>query len=156
MTRNAPNPNSCRNAMRPAPGTASMAIPASIRSTPKTTISPRTIVLTRLLRRRLRGRVRLDNHGGPVGDDLGHRRGHLGAVEAHRDHRVGAHEGCVLDQSVERLAAGVLEQLGVLMDLAAGERAQPGHDVAGEAPRPDDEPEGLALRLHGPMAGDER
>ena len=59
----------------------------------------------------------------------------------------------VLDHPVDRLAAGVLEELGVLVDLAADERAQPGRQVAGQASAADDEAEHLALRLGDSMAG---
>ena len=41
------------------------------------------------------------------------------------------HRG-VADEPVERLAAGVLEQARVLVDLAAAQGAQAGHDVAAE------------------------
>ena len=52
----------------------------------------------------------------------------------------------VLDEAVERLAAGVLEQARVLVDLAAAQRAEAGHEVAPDAAAADDEPEDLALR----------
>src|SRR2546421_3382972 len=104
----------------------------------------------------LRGGVGHDDHRRAVRDDLGHRVRDLAAVEAHRDDRVGAHDRRVLDEAVDRLAAGILEQLGGLMDLAPDERAKSGDEVPGEPPAADDEPEGLALRLGDPMAGDER
>ena len=79
--------------------------------------------------------------GRAVRHDLRHRPGQLGAVEAHRDHRVPAHQRGVLDEPVERLAAGVLEERRVLLDLAAAERAEPGDEVAREPAAADDEPE---------------
>src|SRR5512135_2706421 len=122
--------------LAPTSGISRMAtIPASIRTRPRTTKAARTMTprrLTRLLGGLRRAGVRDDDDGGPVGHDLGHRRRHLAAVEAHRDDRIGAHERRVLDHPVDRLAAGVLEELGVLVDLPADKGAQPGGDVAGE------------------------
>src|SRR6516162_9051163 len=92
-------------------------------------------------------RVRDDDHRGPVGDDLRHALAELRAVEAHRDHGVRAHQDGVLDHAVERLTAGVLEQLRVFVDLAADEGPEAGGDVAGEAAAADDEPEDLAAGL---------
>ena len=43
----------------------------------------------------------------------------LRGVEAHGDHRVGAHQLGVLDHAVDGVAARVLEQLRVLRHLAA-------------------------------------
>jgi hypothetical protein len=40
-----------------------------------------------------------------------------------------------------------LEELGVFVDLAADDRAQPGHDVAAEPAAAHDDPEALALDL---------
>src|SRR5690349_11936098 len=124
-----------------------------VRTTTPIGSSPKLAVLLVRLRR---GRVGLDDHRGPVGHDLGHVARHLAAVEAHRDDRVGAHDRGVLDEPVQGLAAGVLEELGVLVDLAPAEGAQAGHEVAREAAAPDDEAEGLALRLGDAVAGDER
>src|SRR6188474_1722475 len=99
--------------------------PLSAMSMPITPTTTRVVVLSMcaspglLGRRRWRGGVRLDDHRGAVGDDLGHRAGQLRAVEAHRDHRVRAHQRRVLDHPVEGLAAGVLEERRVLLDLAA-------------------------------------
>src|SRR5512146_865320 len=137
--------------LAPTSGISRMAtIPASMRTRPRTTKAARTMTprrLTRLLGGLRRAGVRDDDDGGPVGHDLRHRRRHLAAVEAHRDDGVRAHERRVLDHPVDRLAAGVLEELGVLVDLAPDERAQARGDVAGKAAAPDDEPERLALRL---------
>src|SRR5512141_2504670 len=107
-------------------GTVIAASPASITTTPIRTSPARTIAAIRLLPRLGRRLVRHHDHGRAVRDDLGHRLGELAAVEAHRDDGVAAHERRVLDHPVDGLAAGVLEELGVLMDLAADERAQPG------------------------------
>src|SRR5215472_5728348 len=74
----------------------------------------------------------LEDHGRAVGDDLAHGLADLGGVEAHHDDAVGPHGGGVLDQPVDRLAAGLLEELGVFVDLAAHDGAEAGHDVAAE------------------------
>src|SRR4030095_14576608 len=109
-------------------------------------------LLDRRLRRR-RPRLGLEDAARPVGHDLGHRAGELGAVEAHRHDRIAAHQRRVLHEAVERLAAGVLEERRVLGDLAATDRAEAGDEVAREPTAPDDEPERLALRLDDAMAG---
>ena len=95
-----------------------------------------------------------DHDGRPVGDDLAHRARQLGAVEAHRQDRVGAEQRGVLDQPVERLAAGVLEQAGVFVDLAAAERAEAGHQVAAQPAAADDEAEDHPLALGDAVAGE--
>src|SRR5712671_4313667 len=148
----------------PAPA-ALAARPARVSRTPITARIARVVVLS-IGSRSLApsaslgwlGRARiLDDHDGrAVGDDLRHRAGQLGAVEAHRDDRVGAHQGRVLDQPIEGLPAGVLEQRRVLLDLAATDRAKAGDQVAREAATPDDDPEGLAFRLRDAVSGDER
>ena len=97
--------------------------------------------------------VRGDDDRGPVGDDLAHRARQLGAVEAHREDGVRAEQRRVLDEPVEGLAAGVLEQARVLVDLAAAERAEAGHQVAAETAAADDEPEDHPLALDDAMAG---
>src|SRR6187397_3521593 len=102
-----------------------------------------------------RAGVRLDDDGGAVGDDLGHRVVELGAVEPHADDGVGAHERCVRDHSVEGLTAGVLEKLGVLVDFASDEGAQGGTQVPGQASAPNDDPEDLSVRLGESLAGHE-
>ena len=61
----------------------------------------------------------------------------------------------VLHHSVERLAPGILEQLGVLLDLAADERSQRRREVPGEATAADDEPEDLAAHLPHAVTGHE-
>src|SRR5829696_2270948 len=142
---------------RPSATPAMSRSPPSISSTPMTTRPPRTSALMGSLLRRLRGGgVGRDDHRGAIRDDLGHRAGEPAGVEAHRDDRIRPHQGRVLDESVERLAAGVLEQLGVLVNLAPGEGPKAGDEVPGEASRSHDEPEGLALRLDHAVAGDER
>src|SRR5262249_32319474 len=130
--------------------------PPSISRTPSTTMIPRTTGAMGLLAGWLRRRVRLHDDRRAIRDDLGHVARHLAAVEAHRDDRVGAHERGVVDEPVAGLAARVLEQLGVLVDLAAAERSEAGDEVAREATAADDEPERLALRLDDAMPGDER
>src|SRR3954470_14824043 len=119
-----------------APWTAISAIPATTSERPKRTTTtraaPNPVVIARSVggRRRGRCRVRRDDDRCPVGDDLAHGAGQLGAVEAHRQDRVRAEQRAVRDKPVERLAAGVLEQARVLVDLAAAERAEAGHQVA--------------------------
>src|SRR6266550_812401 len=143
-TRNPPIATSSSPPIVPRAGTAMMtSSPASISAMPTTTSAPRMNVPTAagLLRDRLRRRVGLHNDRRAVGDDLGHVAGHLAAVEAHRDDRVGAHQRGVLDEPVQRLAPRVLEQLGVLVDLTPGEGAQTRDEVAREAAAADDEPE---------------
>src|SRR5664280_808337 len=94
-----------------------------------------------------------DHDRGPVGHDFRHGCADLRRVEAHREDRVGAHQSRVLDHSVEGLAPGVLEQLGVLVDLATDERAEAGGEVAGEAATSDDQPKDLAFHLGDPVSG---
>src|SRR3954454_8953424 len=152
------------------PPTAVTPIPPKIMRTPRMATQVRTIGLSisdardrvdgrspsRSFDRWLaRGSIRLDDDGRAVGDDLGHRPRELRAVEAHRDHGVPAHQAGVLDQPVEGLAPGVLEQRRVFVNLTAAERTEAGEEVAGEAPAADHEPERLALRLDDPMSGDE-
>src|SRR5262245_15566410 len=141
ITRKPPNATSSNPGTEPEmPGIPTITpIPASMRKMPRTVRQPRmtTPIARRLLGRLLRGRVRLDDDRRAVRHDLGHVAREGAAVEAHRDDRVRAHQRRVLDQPVERLAAGVLEQLGVLVDLAPAERAQAGDEVAGEAARSD-------------------
>src|SRR3954471_17661693 len=130
--------------------------PPSMMSRPRTTSAARTTTLTGALFRCLRGPgICFDDDRRAIGDDLGHRRGHLAAVEAHRDDCVRPHERGVLDHPVDRLAAGVLEELGVLVDLAADDGPQARGEVAGQASAADDEAERLALRLDDSMARDE-
>src|SRR5512140_290422 len=106
----------------PMSGTVIAAIPASITTTPIRTRPPRTIAAIGLLARLGRRLVRHHDHGRAVRDDLGHRLGQLAAVEPHRDDGVATHERRVLHHPVDRLATGVLEQLGVLVDLTADQR----------------------------------
>src|SRR5262249_34096789 len=87
-----------------------------------------------------------------IGDDLRHRLPDLGAVEAHHHDAVGAHGRCVGDHSVDSVSAGLFEQLRVLGDLSARERAQPSHDVAAEPAAADNHPEDLALDLSDALA----
>ncbi len=94
--------------------------------------------------------------GRAVGHDLAHRARQRGAVVAHRDDRVGADQRRVRDESIEGLSAGVLEEAGVLVDLAAAERAELGHEVAADASAADDQAEHHPLRIGDAMAGDER
>jgi hypothetical protein len=75
---------------------------------------------------------RLDHRGRTIGDDLAHRLSDLRGVEAHHQDRVGAHHRRILHQTVHCLAARVLEQMAVFVDLTAYNRAQPGRDVAAE------------------------
>src|SRR4051794_21131084 len=136
------------------------ATPTRKRMAPNVPMTTRTMidpVVTLLLRPRLRRvLVRDDDDGRAVSDDLGHRVRHLRAVEAERDDRVGAHHRCVLDHPVDRLAARVLEQARVFVDLAAADRAQAGHDVAADAAAADDKAEDMALGFLDAPAGDER
>src|SRR6516164_2195151 len=97
---------------------------------------------------------RFDHRGGAVRDDLAHRLTDLGRIEAHHQDRVGAHHGGVLHQPVDRLAAGLFEQMGVFVDLAADQGAQPRHDVAAEPAAADDNAKTLTLDLDHPVTGD--
>src|SRR3954469_5805505 len=140
-TRSAPRPTSCKPTRVPRPAVTIAPRPASISRTPMTTRSPRTTTPTsRLLGGRDGSGVGLDDDRRSVRNDLGHRSRELAAVEAHRDHRVGAHQRGVLHQPIEGLPTRVLEELGVFVDLAAAERPEPGDQVAGEAAAPDDQP----------------
>src|ERR1035438_1818484 len=65
--------------------------------------------------------ARPDDHRGAVGDDLGQRLADLRGVEPHGDDGIGPLDPGVLDHPVEGLGAAVLDQLGVLLHLAAGE-----------------------------------
>src|SRR4029078_5224822 len=100
--------------------TAIPTIPPTIISAPS---APTTTRITSAMRAALLGLrlgcrgVRLDAHGRPIRHDLAHGAPELGAVEAHGDHRVRAHEGRVLDHAVNRLTPGVLQQLGVFLDI---------------------------------------
>jgi hypothetical protein len=62
---------------------------------------------------------------------------------------------CVLHHAIECLPARVLEQLGVLSNLAADQRTEGRADVARQAAAADDEAEDLALGLHDAVAGHE-
>ena len=62
----------------------------------------------------------LQLHRGPVGDDLGELLADLRGIEADGDDRIGAHKLGVLDHAIDRMPARVLEQPGVLRDLARG------------------------------------
>jgi RNA polymerase sigma factor (sigma-70 family) len=73
---------------------------------------------------------------------------------AHHHQRVGAHRGGVLDQAVDGLAAGVLEQLGVGADLPADQALESGGHVAAHAAAAHGEPEGEAEHAADPVAGD--
>src|SRR6476620_9727290 len=136
-----PNRTSCT---APNPITGRSAIPPmNMRAA---TAAVRTLTTSYICRRcRLLGRglggggVGDDNDGRAVGHDLGHGLADLGRVEPERDDRVRAHECRVLDHPVECLAPGVLEQLGVLVDLAAHDRAEAGREVAREAAAAHDE-----------------
>src|SRR5262249_28007401 len=97
---------------------------------------------------------RVEDHRGAVGDDLAHRLPDLGGVEAHHHDRVRLHEGRILHHAVDRVAARFLEELRVLGDLAADQRAQSRHDVAGEAAAAHDDAEDLALDLTHAVPGD--
>src|SRR5215204_7598141 len=110
------------NPARPAhPPKAIAAKPPRMSRPPSARTSSRRIVIAASLRRLRRTRLRLDDDRRSVRDDLAHRAGQLGAVEAHREDGVRAHQRGVLHQPVEGLAAGVLEQLGVLVDFATPE-----------------------------------
>src|SRR6478672_2052606 len=153
-TRNAPMATSSRPASASPEADTIRTSPPNMSSTPMTTSAPRTKAPIRALLSDLGSRrVGNDDDGRAVGHDLGHVAGHLAAVEAHRDDRVGAHERGVLDQAVQRLASGVLEELGVFVDLAPAQGAQAGDQVAREAAAADHEAERLALRFHGAVAG---
>src|SRR5579859_896436 len=89
----------------------------------------------------------LDHGRGSVSDDLGHGLTQLGRVEPHHHHGVGPHRASVLNHAVDRVAASVLDQAGVLDDLATSERPQAGHDVSTEAPAAHHDPEDLAESL---------
>ncbi len=52
------------------------------------------------------------------------------------------------------MAPRLFEQLGVFVDLAADDRAQPGHDVAADPAAADDDAKALALDLDDPVVGD--
>src|SRR5438093_447413 len=80
-------------------------------------------------------------------DDLAHRLPDFRGVKAHRDDRVGAHHGRIFGQTIDCLASRVLEQVGVFMNLAADNRAQPGHHVAAEPAAADDDAKALSLDL---------
>src|SRR5688500_17901026 len=97
--------------------------PASMSRMPPRTRAPRTRALMsrRLLGRLGRGGAGLDDDGRAIGHDLGHRVREPARVEAHGDDGVRAHDRGGLDQSVEGLAAGVLPELGGVVELAAGE-----------------------------------
>src|SRR4029078_13546323 len=58
--------------------------------------------------------------------------------------------------TVDGLAAGVREEVGVLVDLAPDEGAEARHEVAGEPAAAHDDPESLALGLGDAMGGGER
>src|SRR6266436_2554025 len=77
--------------------------------------------------------VRHEHDSGAIGNDFAHGLAHFGGIEAHHDDTVGAHGGRVSYHSVDGLPAGLFQQLRIFMNLAAGDRAQPGHDIAADA-----------------------
>src|SRR5271170_3605666 len=89
----------------------------------------------------------LDQGRSAVGDDLAHRLPDLGRIEAHHQDRVGPHRRRVLDKAVDRMTPRLFKQLGVFADLAADDRAQPGHDVAAEPAAAHNDAKTLALDL---------
>ena len=99
-----------------------------------------------------------DDDRGAVGHDFSQLLVDLGGVEAHRDDRVRAEQQRVFDHAVDGVAAGVLEQLGVLRHLALAQRGEPGAERLGETHAADDDAEGqpeVALddRARQPEAG---
>ena len=84
-------------------------------------------------------RTRFDLDRGAVGHDLGELLADLRGVEAHGDDRVGPHQPGVVDHPVDRMAPRVLQQLGVLGDLAAPQRLERRAHAAGEAHAADDQ-----------------
>jgi hypothetical protein len=52
------------------------------------------------------------------------------------------------------MAPRLFEQLGVFVDLAADDRAQPGHDVAAEPAASDNDAKTLTLDFEHPVMGD--
>ena len=67
---------------------------------------------------------------------------------------VGAHRGGVSHEPVDRMATRLFEQLGVFVDFAADDRAQPGHDVAAEPAAAHDNPKALTFNLGHPVTAD--
>ena len=95
-----------------------------------------------------------DDRRRPIGNDLAHCLTDLGRIETHHQDRIGAHHRGVFNQAIDRVTARLLEQQGIFVDLAADDRAQPGHDVATEAAAPDDDAKALTLDLGYLVAGD--
>src|SRR5260370_30771510 len=93
-----------------------------------------------------------EDTGGAVRDDLGHGWANLGAVEAHHHHGIGAQLGGVSDHALDSVLARSLEQVGVLDDLTAGERAELRDDVRADAAAADDDAEDLAFDFANPPA----
>src|SRR5258708_5993326 len=67
-----------------------------------------------------------DDDRSAVGHDLRQLLADLGRVEAHGDDRVRAEQPRVLDHPVDGVTAAVLEQPGVLRDLALAQRGETG------------------------------
>src|SRR5262249_56794283 len=99
-------------------------------------------------------RFALDDRCRAVGDDFAHRLADFCGIEPHHQHCIGAHRTRVLDETVDCMTPRLLEQLSVLVDFAADDRAQPRHDVAAQATATDHDPKALTFDVGDPVTGD--
>src|ERR1700674_3583884 len=116
---------------RPAPAAQA---PTAMRLAPSTTqITPTAITNHRNTSSTL---VRNDDDRCTISNDFAHGLAHFRGIEAHHDDGVGTHDGRVAHHPIDRLPASLLQQLRIFVNLAAGDRAQSGHDVAADAAAP--------------------
>src|SRR5579862_4251545 len=134
-----------------APSSCQPGVPAPLAMRTMPT-NARIAVTTMRTVRSISGRG-LEHHGSSIGNDLTHRLADLGRVEAHHDDGVGMHEARVTDHPVHGVTPRLLEELGVLGDLAADDGAQARHDVTAESAAPHDDADHLALHLANPLPG---
>src|SRR6185437_15450220 len=79
----------------------------------------------------------------------------LRRVEAHGKDRVRPHRRRVRDHPIDRLPAGILQQRGVLVDLATAEGTQECDDVTTQSATSHHDAEYLAPGFDHPLASDE-
>src|SRR5581483_5913486 len=94
------------------------------------------------------------DHRRAVRAQLGPGVGHLGRVEAHRDHRVAALGPRGLEHAAHHLVAAVDEVARHALQLPAEHRLQPGAELGERVPRPDGQPEDLPAHPLDLPAGD--
>src|SRR3954468_13589350 len=112
---------------------------------------PHTMAATPTAMTELRSIVGLQDCGGAVSHDLAHVLADLRGVETHHDDGVRSHRGRVAHQPVHRLPASLFQELGVFVDLPAGDGAQAREDVAAQPARTHHHAEHLAQRLLHPL-----